>query len=297
MPRATREIRRRIRSVTNTRKVTKAMELVASAKMRRAVQAMLATRPYAKRAWELLLDLASRTDREAHGLLRRSLGQKVGLVLVSSNRGLVGGFNTQLVNSLVQYLEREQASGGGKPDIVLLGKKGRSIVHKYGYPAVAEFAKLDVISRIQDIRPLVHLVINDFRSGKYDRIMMAYTDFISTLVQKPQIRQLLPLEPSSADQTRSEVNATSWRGEYLFEPNPDDVFEVLLPRLVEIQLFQAVLESTAAEHASRMVAMRNASDAASDLIDDLTLSFNQARQAGITQDLAEISASRVAVEA
>ncbi len=295
MPSATREIRRPIRSISNTRKVTKAMELVASAKMRRAMQAMLASRPYASRAWDLLRNLALRTDPQAHSLLRRGGGQRLGLVLISSNRGLVGGFNAQLITAVVEYLKRRSAEAA----VVLFGKKGRTIVTKYGYPAVADFAKLDVITNLEEVRPLAKMVIADFQSGKFDRIVLAYTDFVSTLIQKPNIRELLPLEESHDLGTvrGSPSNTVPRDFEYIFEPDPDVVLEALLPRLVEMQLYQAVLESNASEHASRMVAMRNASDAALDLIDNLTLSYNQARQAGITQDLAEISASRTALEA
>lgn len=298
MPSATREIRTRIRSITSTRKVTKAMELVASAKMRRAVQAVLATRPYSVRAWELLLNLSRRTAEEAHPLLKRGKSGRIGLVLIASNRGLVGGFNTQLVAAAVQYLslhgiEKQSA------EIVLLGKRGRSMVVKHGYAAAAEFEKLDVVTNVEEVRPVARLATDDFIAGKYDHIILAYTDYRSTLIQKPRVRQLLPLEQ---DTELGAVGAgTSREGqvmsmqEYLFEPDTGAVLDALLPRLVEMQLYQAVLESNASEHAARMMAMRNASDAADDLIDDLTLSYNQARQAGITQDLAEISASRSAL--
>lgn len=270
------------------------MELVASAKMRRATQAMLASRPYAARAWDLLQNLALRTEPEAHSLLRTGTGKRLGLVLVSSNRGLVGGFNAQLISSVVEYLKKNAVA----PEIVLFGKKGRMIVTKYGYPAAADFEKLDIVMNIEEVRPLAKLVTVDFQSGKYDRIVLAYTDFVSTLIQKPKIRQLLPLEESRDLGTvrGSGERTMNTHFEYVFEPDAEVVLEALLPRLVEMQIYQAVLESTASEHASRMVAMRNASDAAADLIDDLTLSYNQARQAGITQDLAEISASRAALE-
>ncbi len=302
MPRATREIRRRIRSISSTRKVTKAMELVASAKMRRTVQSVLATRAYAERAWELLVNLGQRTSPELHPLLRHGRGERIGLVLIASNRGLVGGFNTQLTTAAVQFL-RAQGADDVKTEIILLGKRGRSMVLKYGYQAAAEFEKQDVVSRVEEVRPLAKLVTNDFRSGKYDRVILAYTDYLSTLRQRPRVRQLLPLERDPAlgavatSEKSSAVTLPDDVREYLFEPNADSVLETLLPRLVEMQLYQAVLESNASEHAARMMAMRNASDAASDLIDDLTLSYNQARQAGITQDLSEISASRAALEA
>lgn len=273
------------------------MELVASAKMRRAVQQVLGTRPYAERAWELLVRLAERTDRGLHPLLRRGQGQRIGVVLVTSNRGLVGGFNTQLVTAVVNAIRDRRSDS----EVILLGRRGRTVVTKYGVSAHATFEKADIVTSSQEIRPLARLVIDEFRSGRYDRVVLAYTDYLSTVLQKPRIRQLLPLErdPSlgaTSAEPASVAEANGFDLEYAFEPNADAVLETLLPRLVEVQLFQAVLESNASEHAARMMAMRNATDSAEELIDDLTLTYNQARQASITQDLAEISASRAALE-
>jgi len=296
MANSTREIRRRIRSVSSTKKVTKAMELVSSAKMRKTVQAVLATRAYAHRAWDVLVNLSRATDPDVHPLLRRRTGGRTGLVLVSTSRGFVGGFNTFLINAVVEHLKKADPAHRDT-DVILLGKRGRAIVTQHGYPGIAEFEKQDVVTHVDEVRPLAKLVVDDFTAEKYDKIILAYTDFVSTLRQKPRVRQLLPIERDlelgsvGFDMPDGQHVAT----EYLFEPNPDDVLETILPRLVEMQLFQAVLESNASEHAARMVAMRSASDAANDLIDDLTLSYNQARQAGITQDLSEISASRAAL--
>lgn len=300
MANSTREIRRRIRSIGSTKKVTKAMELVSSAKMRRAVQSVLATRAYATRAWALLTNLATRTNPDAHPLLKQREGARIGLVIVSTNRGLVGGFNSILANAIAQFLR----SSGAEPtdaEVILLGKRGRSIINRFGLTAAAEFEKADIITNIEEVRPVAKLVIDEYVGGVYDRIILAYTDFISTINQKPRVRQLLPIHRDPAlgaigEGDNAHGNGASMSREYLFEPNADTVLDIVTPRLVEMQLFQAILESTASEHAARMVAMRNASDAAGDLIDDLTLTFNQARQAGITQDLSEISAGRVALE-
>lgn len=303
----TREIRRRIRSVTNTRKVTKAMELVASAKMRRAVQAVLASRAYATQAWELVLNLAERTAAELHPLLRPTsfpgtpTTHNIGVVVISSNRGLVGGFNTQLVLEVRRTLQKHvgQATALGK--IILNGKKARSLVTKYRYEGVADFDKPDLLTGVEEVRPMAKEVMQGFIERRYERVFIAYTDFVSTLVQRPRVKQLLPLqrdaELGAVGTATAESPSRLAALEFLFEPNPDVVLEALLPRLVESQLYQAVLESNASEHAARMVAMRNASEAAGDLIDDLTLTYNQARQASITQDLSEISASRAALEA
>lgn len=275
------------------------MELVSSAKMRKAVQSVLGTRPYATEAWKLLLNVSSRMSGDEHPLLRRGPGNKTAVVLISSNRGLVGGFNSILINQLLKEL-RTSDPGQEHTDLVFLGKKGRPVSTKFGYRATAEFEKLDVVTRVEEVRAIAKLVIDDFRGGTYDRIVLAYTDYVSMLVQKPRIRQLLPIiydadlgNVSHREPSESKVPAA----EYLFEPSAEVVLDAVLTRLVEVQLYQAVLESNASEHAARMVAMRNASDAANDLIDDLTLSFNQARQAAITQDLSEISAGRAALEA
>lgn len=281
------------------------MELVASAKMRRAVQAVLASRAYATQAWELVLNLVERTDPALHPLLRptsipgKPAGKPLGVVVISSNRGLVGGFNAQLVLEVRRLLEKSigQATPSGK--IILHGKKARSLITKFRYEGVADFEKSDLLSGVEEVRPLAKEVMGGFIQRRYERVYVAYTDFVSTLVQRPRIKQLLPLQRDvelGAIGAQSEPSAKLAALEYLFEPNPDIVLEALLPRLVELQLYQAVLESNASEHAARMVAMRNASDAAGDLIDDLTLTYNQARQASITQDLSEISASRSALE-
>jgi len=274
------------------------MELVASAKMRKAVQSVLGTRPYATEAWNLLLNVSQRTNGEAHPLLRNGRGEKTAVVLISSNRGLVGGFNTSLLNAVLKEA-RSRDPQRQSTEIVLFGKRGRPMMTKFGYRAVAEFEKRDLVTSAADVHAVAKLVIEDFRSGKYDRVVLAYTDYISTLSQKPRVRQLLPIErdPELGRVGReSDAVETPPATEYVFEPSPEAVLDTVLTRLVEVQLYQAVLESNASEHAARMMAMRNASDAAGDLIDDLTLTFNQARQAAITQDLSEISAGRAALE-
>lgn len=298
----TREIRRRIKSITNTRKITKAMELVAGAKMRRSVTAVLATRAYAEAAWELLQGLAERVDPALHPLLmKREPVRRLLAVLITSNRGLVGSFNNRVIAALDHYLRQQQAKASAVAvELVLLGKKGEGYARTGGFPTTAAFPKEDVIREVASVLPLARLLLNDFVAGKYDRVVVAYTDFASTLRQNPRVRQLLPIERQdealgTVGREGQAAQAASV-GEYLFEPTPDAVLEIILKRLTEMQVFQAVLESNASEHASRMMAMRSASDAAADLIDDLTLTFNQARQASITREIAEISAGRAAIE-
>ncbi|MFA5107076.1 MAG: ATP synthase F1 subunit gamma [Patescibacteria group bacterium] len=296
---STRDIKRRIRSITSTKQITKAMELVSAAKMRKAIKAVQATRPYAALAWEMVLNLASKTDRERYPLLKRRPVKNEAIVLISSNRGLCGGFNQQIVRIVSDYIAQRKNE---RPDmhfhLIVLGKRGREAVLKLGYTIVAEFEKVDVVTELTAVTPLSRLLIDDFSAEKYDRVTLVYTDFVSALKQLPRLRQLLPIEKQidglgavSADASIAAETKMDF-SEYLFEPSPDDVLQTILPRLVEVQIYQAVLESNASEHSARMMAMRNATENAEDYINDLVLSFNQARQAAITRDLAEISASR-----
>ncbi len=323
MPGQGREIRRRIKSIKSTRQITKAMELVSAAKMRKAVANVLATRPYAALAWEVVQAIVEKTHTRYHALLEeRGAVKKIGLILITSNRGLTGSFNTNIIEMARQYILHHKERVNVEADLVIMGRKGREAMQKRGHTMIAEFTKLDVNERVEEIRPLARLVIDEYLKGTYDRIVIAYTDFVSSLVQKPRIKQLLPLisddpylgsvgrrmqthsqRTRTQDEEMSErMNASLMRMDaveedgYLFEPSPQTVLEGLLPRIVEMQLYQAILESNASEHSSRMFAMRNATDAAGEMIDELTLLYNHDRQAGITREIAEISAGRIAIE-
>lgn len=304
MARATREIKRRIKSIKSTGKITKAMELVSAVKMRKAVDHMLSSRAYAHLAWQIVTDLAKRVNVNYHELLIERPVKKVAIVLVASNRGLCGSFNSQIVASAYKHSLDLGKEGKDKPEIefILLGKKARDIVSKYKKQAVAEFEKPDVTLKVEEIFSLSKMIIGGYMEGKYDRVALAYTDYVSSLKQTPRIKQLLPI-PKEEDVVLGSVG--EWEsfsktesmdmGEYIFEPSPEKVLENILPRLIETQIYQAVLESDASEHSARMMAMKNATEAAHDLIDDLTLAFNQARQAGITQEIAEISGTKAAM--
>ena len=295
---STRDIIRRIKSVKNTKKITKAMELVSAAKMRRAIEAALATRSYANLSWLTVLNVAAvaKSNEHLHALLNpRKEVKKVAVILITSNRGLCGGFNANIINKTVASIKKNENI---ETDCIILGKKGAAINYRYGYNLSAEFEKPDVTNEIEEVIPTAHLVINDYLSGKYDKVMLAYTDFISTVKQAPRVKQLLPVDISQKDEylgvighakEDTEKQSThSAAQEYIFEPSPREVLDEMIPRLVEIQMFQALLESNASEHSARMVAMRNATDAASDMIDDLTLTYNKARQAAITSEIAEV---------
>lgn len=301
---STRIIRRRIKSVTNTRKITKAMELVSGAKMRRAVGSVLGTRPYATLAWDMVLELAKRVDPTTHPLLRpREKRERILLVAMFSDRGLCGGFNAQLLRRLKSF-EHLHRTGAAHVDVLAVGKRGVDWFRRAGMPVVAAFTNISNNPTWLDVRPITRLVLDEFQKGTYDEVVIAYTDFRSPISQIPRVRTLLPIEPVAVADELGAIGIPvkpalppSWAYyEYLFEPDAEAVLSEMLPRLVETQVYQAVLESTASEHSARMFAMRSASDAASEMIDDLTFTFNQARQASITREISEISAGKAALE-
>lgn len=280
------------------------MELVSSAKMRRAVGAVIGTRPYSTLAWETVAELAQRIDAGAHPLLRISPERKkILLIAMFSDRGLCGGFNSQLARKFRLY-EDLQKSGKVQVDVVAIGKRGVDMFRRSGMPVIVAFTDLSNNPTWLDVRPISSLAIEEFSQGSYDEVVLAYTDFRSAVSQIPRIQTLLPLNPEKVeeelgiirDEKNEVVEKESPAHEYLFEPNPSEVLSALLPRLVETRVFQAVLESNASEHSARMFAMRNASDAAEEMMGDLTFTFNQARQAGITREISEISAGKAALE-
>ncbi len=296
-------IRSRIKSVTNTRKITKAMELVSAAKMRKAVSSVLATRPYAESAWRAITELAKVTDPTNHPLLKKNSGTgKILVIIISSDRGLCGGFNSQLLRQFSAFSGKQKE----KIDVIAIGKKGQGALRRRGSPIIAAFSDLSNTPRVTDMRPIASLAIGDYVSAQYDAVWLAYTDFRSALTQIPKVRELLPIvgiegfgeirdAVHEAERQTKEVGGGQ-KLEFLFEPSPQAVLDTMLPRLVESQIYQALLESSASEHAARMMAMRSATDAANDMIDDLTLTYNQARQAGITREIAEISSGKAALE-
>jgi F-type H+-transporting ATPase subunit gamma len=303
---STKEISRRIKSVSSTKKITKAMEMVAAAKMRKAIEAVLKTRTYANLSWELILRLAQHSENNSeisHELLtsRKDI-KKIAIVLITSNRGMCGAYNAAIINKTKESINKHTV----ETEFILVGKKG-SALYNQDYKIAAEFDKSDLLNNSKEIFPIINLVIADYLSGKYDKVLVAYTDFINPAKQIPRIKQLLPLEFNETDaylglvgqdpkvgvtpdliQAKSEKHLHG--NDYTFEPNPVEVLNVLIPRLLEIQLLQAFLEANASEHSSRMTAMHQATEAASDMEHELTLFYNKARQASITSEIAEISA-------
>lgn len=315
MAKGIRELRRRIKSIQNTKKITKAMEMVSAAKMRKAVESVLATRDYANLAWSTIMQLSERTDSKHHPLLRkREKIEKVAVVLVSSNRGLCGAFNMQVVQKAIDSIKLHE-SKVKETEVITFGTKGRDIAKNLGYNIVADFPKEDITKKATDVSPIAKMIIDKFAVGEYDKVFVTFTDFETSMKQVPRVKQLLPIETqpddylgvvgkskgvgSTKDFIKEKADKYLVKGsftyEYVFEPNPAEVLKLMLPRLIEMQIYQAVLESEASEHSSRMMAMKNATDAAGEMIDDLTLTYNRARQASITQEIAEISSGAAAL--
>ncbi|MFA5953976.1 MAG: ATP synthase F1 subunit gamma [Patescibacteria group bacterium] len=301
MPASTREIKRRIKGVTNIRQITRAMELVSAAKMQRAISAVQQSRRYATLAWDMLHSVTAKLDGTTHALLSVRPRRRVMLIVMSSNRGLAGGYNTKVAEVARAYSKTiKEETPGVSVEIVALGKKGRDYLSKRGAAFAAEFERNDRENITAQMTPIVELAMSGYVNKEYDEVSVVYTDFISMLKQVPRVRRLLPiLEPdANLGHTAHDYAAESTTEDeavHLFEPSASAVLLRLVPRLIEVQLYQALQESNAAEHASRMLAMRNASDAAQDLKEDFTLTLNQIRQSGITSELAEISAGRLAL--
>lgn len=292
MPSA-REIQKRIRSVKNIAQITRALEAVSASRVRRAQARVMASRAFAEKAWEILLNIqaASGKGPALHPLLtEREEINNIMIVLITSDRGLAGAFNANITRVVNRFEERL-----GKPvQYVTVGRKGRDSMVRVRKNVVAQFTDLPPEPSINDVSPIARLAIESFLSGEVDDVFIAYTDFINTLTQRPVVQGWLPLIPHTIeDQVAAEfikdVPAVSETvADYEYEPSPEAILEEIVPRFTELQLYQAVLESQASEHSARMVAMRNASDNAAALTDDLTLVYNKARQAGITSEILDI---------
>lgn len=281
-------IRRRIRSVQNTKKITKAMELVAAAKMRRAVAAALKTRAYANLAWQMVESFEG-SGEAVHPLLRSGSGDPMYIVM-ASDRGLCGGFNAALFREVMRDVPKMAR-------FVTVGKKAEQFIRRQEWNLIASFTNISVTPTVAELRPIAKIAMDAFIAREVHEVRIAFTDFVSSLRQQPRVRTLLPLQRIAEigvrdDERRgSDVRAV----DLLFEPDPKTVLNAMLPRLTELQVYQMYLETGASEHSARMLAMRSASDSAGEMIDDLSLTFNQARQSLITREIAEISAGRAAL--
>lgn len=288
-----RELKRRIRSVKNIAQVTRAMQMVAASRMRRAQEQALASRPYASKAWEILTHLASQRGdtQQLHPLLtKRQEIKNVAIILITADKGLAGAYNSNMLRTASRFMAENNWT---EAQLVTVGRKGRDFMARYGRNVMAEFADLPARPTTLDIGPIARLVIDGFLSGEYDEVYLAYTSFINTLRQEPVVQLLLPIHPGG---TESKVMAqhltpqtTAGPVEYLYEPDPTTLLDTILPRFTELQVYQAVLEALASEHSARMVAMRNATENAKELISDLTLTYNKVRQDAITKEMLDIA--------
>jgi F-type H+-transporting ATPase subunit gamma len=273
-----REIRRRIGAVRNIKQITRAMQFVAASKLKRAQDSTLAARPYSEKLDEVLTDLAVVLGAEDHPLFATTDEGKRLIVLITTDRGLAGPLNT----NTIRFAAKEITEHPGDLAVVTVGRKGRDAMRRSRVPLEAHFAGFGDRPSFADVLPVARLVTEDFVGGSIGRVDIIYSRFVSTLVQRPQMDRLLPIRPSEDDHGIP-------GNQFIFEPAPRLVLEQLLPRYVATRLFQAVLEAKASEESSRMVAMKNATENAEELIEDLTLAYNKVRQANITREMVEIA--------
>ncbi|NTW13475.1 MAG: ATP synthase F1 subunit gamma [Candidatus Moranbacteria bacterium] len=286
------DIRRRIKGVKSTGKITRAMEMVSAAKVRRAMQSATALRPYAEEALSVLRQVRLAFPGNNHPLLEtREMNRRI-ILLVSGNRGLAGTFYAQLFRKLRAYF----SDLSGETVFVTVGKKSDAQAKRMGKDVLASFPDVLAMPTAESVRPIAKLLLDEFRSGRTDRIEVVYTNFFSMLRQEPVIRTILPI---SSEESEAEFEVTGRKpeeGKYAIEPGPDAVLESMVPRLLEAEIYHAILESNASQEAARMMAMRSATDAAKEMTESLTLAYNQLRQSKITQEIAELSAGKTALE-
>lgn len=284
-----RQLKRRINTAANISKITKAMEMVSASKMRRAQQQALAARPYTRAIQRSLKKVARYTDSSLHPLLQtHGTGSDV-LVLFSTDRGLCGGLNTNLFKAAIHWLKDHP-----EYQVVTIGKKAVAFARKLGLKVAAQFTEMPEVASVADILPLANLTTNGFLNQEYRSVWLLHMDFINTLTQKVKVTQLLPLS-EQLDQVEHGVAAPELHTEYTFEPNPQVILGELLPYYLESSLYQTLLEAKASEHSARMVAMKNASQNAKELVGELRLLYNKSRQAGITSELLDITTATLTV--
>ena len=280
-------IRRRIKGVQSTAKITRAMEMIATSKMRRAQEAGLAGRPYDEKIRQVIADLAALpyVGESPHPLLQRRPVKKIAIIHITPDRGLCGGLNANLNRRTGTFI-----LGQDKPvTLVCVGRKGLDFMRRAGRDIRAEFTQIGDRPTVFDILPIARIVTDDYSNGLVDMVYMTYAKFVSTMVQTPVMDQLLPMEPAPMPRTENI--------EYIYEPGAESVLDSLLPRFVEMEIYHAILESIASEQSARMVAMRNATENSKELIDHLTLMYNKARQEAITTELLDIVGATSALQA
>jgi F-type H+-transporting ATPase subunit gamma len=283
-----REIKTKIKSVQNTRKVTRALEMVSASKIRKAQDLMKASRPYARLMRQLIGHIAKANTEYKHPfLIERSAIKRVGYIVISTDRGLCGGLNSNLFRKLLVEIRQWQAQGVDI-DIVAVGQKATAFFRRLKVNLVGSVTHLGEKPQISQLVGVIKVMLDNYSDGKIDRLMLSYNDFVNTMVQKSRMDQLLPLLPSDDIETKHD-----W--DYIYEPSAPEILDHVLTRYTESLVYQGVLENLASEHAARMVAMKSASDNANKLIGTLTLIYNKARQAAITQEISEIVGGAAAV--
>ena len=272
-------LRRRTRTIQGTAKITRAMEMIATAKLRRTQQQALAGRPYAEKIRQVIADLAIEPIVKGGipPLLQKRDAKKIYVVHMTTDRGLCGGLNTNLNRMVAKFILEQKVP----VQFITLGRKGRAFARSMGLNIYAEFTGIGDRATIRETLPISRLVIEDYGKGEADLVYLAYPRFVTTMLQRPTLEVLLPIEPATVP--RGQI------GEYIYEPNASRVLNELLPRVVEMQVYHAILELIASEQSARMVAMRNASDNADDMIQSLRLTLNKARQEMITKEICDIT--------
>ncbi len=282
MAESMRDIKRRIRSVENTKKITKAMKLVAAAKLRRAQEQAQAARPYAEKMRDVIVNFAQGTSGVKHPMLVSRPVKKTGYLVITSDRGLAGGYNSNLLRMLMQTLnERHQSKD--EYSIFVIGRKGVDFLKKRDYPVIKGVTGLPESPEFADIKEIAEQAVSFYAEEKYDELYIVYNQFINPVIQRPVEKRLLPLASEDLEETASRAHTV-----YEYEPSQEEVMAAILPRYAETLIYSALLDGKASEFAARMNAMGNATDNATEMIEGLVLQFNRARQAAITQEIAEI---------
>lgn len=284
-----REVRLRIRSVKNISQVTRALQAVSASKVRKAMQAVMNTRPYATKAWQVLTHIALQPGRSSlHPLLTERAEDRAELVVVvTGDRGLAGAYNANIIRYTLQHFNDRPIP----VNFVAVGRKGRDMLYRRRKNIIAEFSNLPAAPSFMDVSPIGRLVVDEFLSGRVDRVYLVYTDFINMMKQVPTMKQLLPLEVGEAAD-RVVKFETAHKGPlmtYIYEPGENEILDEIVPRFTALQVYQAILESLASEHAARMVAMKNATDSAVELAGALQLQYNKVRQQNITNEMLDIA--------
>ncbi|KTD69444.1 MULTISPECIES: F0F1 ATP synthase subunit gamma [Legionella] len=276
------EIRSKISSINKTRKITRAMEMVAASKMRKTQERMRASKPYASKIYSVVKHIARAHSEYRHPFMSHREVNRIGLIVVTTDRGLCGGLNVNLLRETVRTI-RHWKEQGKEVDLAVIGRKGQAFFKRVGSNVLGSVDHLGDTPSINDIIGIVKVMLDAFNKGTIDALHVVYNEFVNTMTQKPVVKQLLPLPKSEED---SKTMGHHW--DYIYEPDAKELLDNLLERFIELQIYQAVVENIACEQAAKMIAMKNATDNAGDLIKEFQLAYNKARQAAITQELAEI---------